>query len=169
MKIAKDVVVTVTYELFAATVNEEKVHVETADAANPLTFLFGTGGMIPDFEANLNGKSVGDEFSFDIRATNAYGDIDNDAILNLPIDTFKTNGVIDFSLLQIGNQITLSDQNGDQIIGKVIAIENESVKMDFNHPLAGKDLHFTGKVINLRAATPGEISHGHVHDGHHHH
>ena len=63
----------------------------------------------------------------------------------------------------------MSDQNGEQVIGKVVAIETDFVKMDFNHPLAGKDLYFTGKVINMRTATPDEIAHGHVHDGTHYH
>ena len=67
------------------------------------------------------------------------------------------------------NMIKTIDQNGEQVIGKVIAMEKDFVKMDFNHPLAGKDLYFTGKVINVRAATPDEISHGHVHDGMHEH
>lgn len=165
MKIAKDTVVTVTYQLHAALGGEEKMHVETADAANPLVFLFGTGNMIPDFETNLLGKSIGEDFTFHIKASNAYGDIDEEAILNIPIDTFKVDGVIDFQNLSVGNQLTLSDQNGEQVIGEVVAIETDFVKMDFNHPLAGKDLYFTGKIINVRAATPEELSHGHVHDG----
>jgi FKBP-type peptidyl-prolyl cis-trans isomerase SlyD len=169
MKIAKDTVVTVTYQLHAASAAEERMHIETADSNNPLVFLFGTGNMIPDFEANLHGKSIGEDFTFQIKATDAYGDIDAEAILDLPMDTFKVDGVIDFKLLHIGNQITLSDQNGEQVIGKVVAIETDFVKMDFNHPLAGKDLFFTGKVINVRTATADELDHGHAHDGMHAH
>ncbi len=165
MKIAKDTVVTVTYQLYAASLSEEKRHIETADANSPLVFLFGTGNMIPDFEANLLEKSAGEDFTFHIKAADAYGEVDAEAILDLPIDTFKVDGIIDFKLLHIGNQITLSDQNGEQVIGKVVAMETDFVKMDFNHPLAGRDLYFTGKVINVRAANPDELSHGHAHDG----
>jgi FKBP-type peptidyl-prolyl cis-trans isomerase SlyD len=64
----------------------------------------------------------------------------------------------------------MSDQDGNIMHGKIIAVSPEGIKMDFNHPLAGMDLHFTGQVVDVREATADEISHGHAHGpgGHHH-
>jgi FKBP-type peptidyl-prolyl cis-trans isomerase SlyD len=87
----------------------------------------------------------------------------------LPIDIFKVDGVVDMAMLKTGNIIPMSDRDGNRLDGKVIAITGESVKMDFNHPLAGHQLHFSGEVIDVRDASEEEIAHGHAHTGHHGH
>lgn len=163
MKISPNKVVTVTYELQTDDENGQKVLVEVADENNPLVFLYGVGSMIPRFEEELAGLEVGNDFAFTIPAEEGYGLFDDDAVTHLPIDIFKIDGVIDFSILKIGNFVPLMDQEGNTMRARVVQIFQDSVLMDFNHPMAGKPLHFTGKVVHLRQAQPDELAHGHVH------
>jgi FKBP-type peptidyl-prolyl cis-trans isomerase SlyD len=169
MKIDVNKVVSVTYRLEANPEGQDKMHIETADAAHPLVFLFGSGGLIPAFEENLQGKEKGDHFSFSIDAANAYGEIEADALVELPVDIFKVDGVVDMSMLKTGNIVPMSDREGNRLDGRVVSITGETVKMDFNHPLAGHQLHFSGEVLEVRNATEEEISHGHAHNGEHDH
>ena len=169
MNILPNSVVSVTYELFVNDSQAKGVFVEKADKDNPLTFLFGTGSMIPGFEKNLSGKKSGDTFNFQIAPEEAYGKFELEAIVNLPKEIFKTDGMIDKDLLTVGNIVPMTDNEGNRMHGKVMEVAETTVKMDFNHPLAGKELHFVGEIILVRLATPEELDHGHVHDGHHHH
>jgi FKBP-type peptidyl-prolyl cis-trans isomerase SlyD len=170
MKIDLNAVVSVSYELFANLPSETKAHIETADASQPLVFLFGAGSMIPGFEQALSGLSKGDRFDFSIEPADAYGELDEKALVNLPLDIFKVDNVVDFSVLKVGNVLPLTDQEGNRFNAKVISYDDTQVKMDFNHPLAGQQLHFTGEVLDVRAASLDELSHGHAHpDGMGHH
>ncbi|MBL0342182.1 MAG: FKBP-type peptidyl-prolyl cis-trans isomerase [Bacteroidetes bacterium] len=165
MKIDTNKIVSVTYRLEANTMGNDKQHIETADVERPLVFLFGSGGLIPAFEENLHGKQKGDNFSFSIDAGNAYGEIETEALIDLPMDIFKVDGVIDMSVLQVGNIVPMTDRDGNRLDGRVLEIGGETVKMDFNHPLAGHQLHFSGEVVEVREASEEEISHGHAHTG----
>lgn len=140
---------------------------ERTDDNSPLMFIFGQGQMIPDFEANLSGKQAGDAFAFGILSENAYGPREEDAIVNIPTSVFAGNE----DLLEVGNQVPMRGQHGEQLIGIIMAVEGGEVTMDFNHPMAGRNLHFTGQVLSVREATPSELDHGHVHPhgDHHHH
>lgn len=169
MKITTNAVVTLRYQLHATFPLQEKKHIETTDEAHPFTFLFGVGGLIPGFEKNLAGLSPGEKFDFEIEANDAYGETDPNAIINLPIDIFKVDNVIDFDVLKAGNILPMSDNEGNQMNGKVVSYTNEFVVMDFNHPLAGQKLHFKGDILDVRSATSDELSHGHVHTGAHGH
>jgi len=169
MKIDINKVVSVTYRLEANPAGQEKVHIETAGVDRPLVFLFGSGGLIPAFEENLQGKVTGDSFSFSIDAADGYGEIESEALVELPVDVFKVDGVVDMAILKTGNMVPMSDRDGNRIDGKVVAINGETVKMDFNHPLAGHQLHFSGEVIEVREASEEELSHGHAHTGEHGH
>ncbi len=163
MQISKNKVVTVTYDLHCNLPGDAKQHVETADIKNPLSFIYGTGMMIPGFEKGLDGKSKGDKFTFSIDSDDAYGNKEENAVIKLPIEIFKVDGVLDMNLLQIGKFLPLNDNEGNVLNGKVVAYDTETVTMDFNHPLAGHNLHFTGEVVDVRDASAEEISHGHVH------
>lgn len=169
MKIDKNTVVSVSYILHAGETGKEKSHIETADKSHPLTFLFGAGGMIPGFEQGLNGMKKGDDFDFNIEPEMAYGVTDESAIVKLPIDIFKHEGVIDFNMLKTGNVLPMSDQHGNMLQGKVLSFDDKEVSMDFNHQLAGMELNFQGTVLDVREASAEEISHGHVHTGEHGH
>jgi FKBP-type peptidyl-prolyl cis-trans isomerase SlyD len=161
MEITKDKVVSITYVLRKNGENGEIVEQVTKD--NPLTFLYGVGGMLPKFEENLGGKKSGDEFKFGLNSEDAYGPVIENAIVDIPIDVFKVDGQIDNNMLQLGNMIPMMDNSGNRMNGKVIRIDNNTVKMDFNHPMAGENLYYTGTIAEVRDATEEELSHGHVH------
>ena len=168
MKVEKNKVVSVTYDLYSGEGNDKEAHVESTDRAHPLTFLYGAGSLIPAFEDNLSGKEPGDKFDFKIQAAEAYGEKEKDYISRIPIREFGDE--VDMNLFKEGNQLKLVDQEGNDLFGKVINVDNEFVTIDFNHKLAGHDLHFKGEVIDVRDASQEEIAHGHAHgpDGHHH-
>jgi FKBP-type peptidyl-prolyl cis-trans isomerase SlyD len=125
--------------------------------------------MLPKFEQNLANLKLNDNFEFTLEAEDAYGPLISEAIIELPIDVFMVEGKIDPEMLRIGNVIPMQDNQGNPLEGLVIGVDEASVKMDFNHPMAGKTLHFAGTIIDLRDATEEELSHGHVHGAHGHH
>ncbi|KAF5066791.1 FKBP-type peptidyl-prolyl cis-trans isomerase SlyD [anaerobic digester metagenome] len=167
MVISKNKVVSLTYELKLD--NAEGEVVDMADAAQPLVFLYGAGNMLPKFESNLAELKADDNFEFTLSSDDAYGPVIEEAVVDLPIDIFMVDGKIDPDMLFVGNVIPMQDNEGRPLDGTVVSITDDKVKMDFNHPMAGKTLHFTGKILELREATAEEISHGHVHGPHGHH
>lgn len=162
MKVEKDNVVSIVYELRAG--SKEGEVVETLTEENPLTFLFGSGGLLPKFEENLDGLSSGDSFEFLLNSEDAYGPVMENAVVHVPKTVFEVEGKIDEELMQVGNTVPMMDAEGRRLNGKVIAVEGEAVKMDFNHPMAGTDLHFKGQVTDIRNATDDELAHGHAHE-----
>ena len=173
MTIETNKVVSVSYNLTAKRAGEAAEHpVEKTKAGEPFIFLFGVGGLIEGFENNLRGKKVGDKFDFHVGAKEGYGEIVIDNIVNIPINAFHDEkGKLDHEMVKVGNMLPMTDNEGNRMNGIVHEITGEHVRMDFNHPLAGQDLHFAGEVLEIRDATAEELSHGHVHgpDGHHHH
>jgi FKBP-type peptidyl-prolyl cis-trans isomerase SlyD len=144
--------------------------IEETNENNPLVFLFGVGSLLPEFEGNLANKVKGDSFSFSIVAAQAYGEHDAAHVAVLPANIFHDeNGTFDEVMFQVGSVIPMSDSDGNHLRGTILEITDETVKMDFNHPLAGTDLHFSGEILDVREATADEIDHGHVHGEHGHH
>lgn len=168
MIIAKNTVVSLHYRLQEDDANGEMV--EETYGGEPLVFLYGAGQMIPEFERQLEGKSAGENFSFGIKSEDAYGEFDPDAVVMLPLSTFEIDGKIAEDLLVPGRMIPMSDGQGNRLNGIVHEVHNDGVVIDFNHPMAGQDLYFTGVIESVRQATPSEVAHGHVHGpgGHHH-
>ena len=170
MKIEKNRVVTLTYELRIKGENGEQSLIETANEEQPMVFIYGMSGLPDQFEKELDGKTAGDTFDFTLAAEGGYGDFDENAIVDLPLNVFQVEGTIPDNMLEPGNFIPMADSEGNQLQGRVVEVSEETVKMDFNHPLAGKDLNFKGKVEKIREATEEELDHGHVHgEGGHHH
>ncbi len=170
MKIENRTVVSLGYTL-SVNENGAEVQVEKTDNNNPFTFLFGVGGLLPEFEQNLEGKTIGDSFDFIIKAENGYGVSNDGNIVRIPKSTFANEqGVVEESVLQIGNVIPMMDPDGNKFQGLVREVNVDFVIMDFNHPLADKDLHFVGEIFEVRLATLEELQHGHAHGagGHHH-
>jgi FKBP-type peptidyl-prolyl cis-trans isomerase SlyD len=161
MEITKEKVVSITYELRKEGENGEVV--ETVTSENPLTFIYGVGGMLPKFEEHLGGMKAGDEFKFGLKSEDAYGPVVENAVVEVPVDVFKVDGQIDNNILQVGNMVPMMDNSGNRLNGKILDISEQAVKMDFNHPMAGQDLFFSGAVTGIRDATEEELSHGHVH------
>lgn len=170
MQIGQNKVVSVTYKLESSQEGSQPSFVEETNDTQPLVFLFGSGQLIPEFEKNLEGLTSGNNFSFNIDSENAYGDVDNDAVVTVSNEMFKVDGVLDLEVLRVGNMVPLLDREGNQLVAKILSVANDTVTLDFNHPLAGHDLHFSGKVVSVRDASAEEIQHGHVHgEGGHHH
>ena len=165
MTIQLNSVVALTYDLYTKE-NDQEVFVEKADEQNPLVFLFGVGMMLPKFEENLAGLNVGDVYDFHLAAEDAYGVKDDSRVTNLPKDMFG-----DMEIPAIGSILPLQDDQGHQFSARVKEVSETDVIVDLNHPMAGQDLHFIGKIISVRAATDDELAHGHAHgaDGHESH
>jgi FKBP-type peptidyl-prolyl cis-trans isomerase SlyD len=172
MIITHKTVVSVNYKLTVS--NEQAIQeelVEETSETKPFVFLFGTGGLLEEFEKNLNGLKAGDDFDFVIKSEQGYGGASPENVVKLPISAFRAEGEeLDTDMVSPGNFIPMVDDQGHQMQGLVVAVNEDHVLMDFNHPLAGKDLHFTGSVNTVREATADELAHGHVHgEGGHHH
>lgn len=168
MQVAKNTVVTLQYQLRRD--NNEGELIEQTSNESPLVFLCGVGQMIPEFENQLIGKSTGSDFNFTIASKDAYGDYDPEAVGVLPIDVFRVDGEIATDMLVEGKVIPLRDPEGNLLYGTVMEVQEKDVRLNFNHPMAGLDLHFSGKVGEIREATSDELDHGHVHGpgGHQH-
>ncbi|MBN1952297.1 MAG: peptidylprolyl isomerase [Bacteroidales bacterium] len=161
MIVEKDKVVSLTYTLRLDQPDGEIV--ESLNAEAPLTFLFGGGGLLPKFEDNISGLKVGDNFDFNLASADAYGEVKEEAIVNIPLSAFEVNGKVDQNMLSLGNRIPMQDTAGNKLTGIVKEVSDENVKMDFNHPLAGNDLFFQGEITEVRDATDEEMTHGHAH------
>lgn len=162
MVISKNKVVSLSYELRLNSKDGEVV--ETVTDSSPLTFLFGNGNLLPKFEDHLAGLQAGDDFNFQLSSEDAYGNVNPNSILNVPLKSFEIDGKVDYELVRIGNTIPMQDSEGHRLNGIVKAVETDTVTMDFNHPLAGNGLFFKGFVTDIRQATDEELHHGHVHN-----
>lgn len=123
---------------------------DTSDGA-PLTFNFGIGQMIKGFETHLKGKSAGDTYSFLLTPEEAYGELKEKSIVDVPLSNFKgTDGNIDQRAIAIGQPVRMKNQNGQSFQGLILEANETSVKVDFNHPMAGRSLHFSGKILEVK-------------------
>jgi FKBP-type peptidyl-prolyl cis-trans isomerase SlyD len=161
MIISKEKVVSLVYQLRVD--NKDGDIVETVEKEKPFVFLSGAGLMLPKFEENLNGLKAGDNFEFTLKCEDAYGLASEEAVMDLPKNLFEVDGNIEDGLLTEGNVIPMQNNEGQKFNGVIVEVKDEAVTMDFNHPLAGDDLYFTGSIIEVREATKEEIDHGHVH------
>ncbi len=168
MQITKNTIVSLSYVLKRDDAKGEII--EETRAGDPLVFLYGNGQMLPKFEEHLSTLKAGDAFEFTLSSDDAYGELDQDAVIDLDKSIFLVEGKTDDDMLAIGNVIPMRDEQGHMLQGTVVSVSKDSVRMDFNHPMAGNVLHFTGKVIEVRTASDEEVSHGHAHGagGHHH-
>jgi len=133
---------------------------DSCDKTRPLEFIFGMGYLLPKFEENILGKKVGDSFDFRLTAAEGYGERDPRAVIDLPKSIFMRDGNFADDIVFEGNVIPMMDSNGGVMPGTVVKINPDSVTMDFNHQMAGKDLHFTGEILVVREATEEELTDG---------
>ncbi|NOZ35155.1 MAG: peptidylprolyl isomerase [Chlorobi bacterium] len=167
MKAEKNNVISLTYEL--KTTEKDGKIIDAASEEQPLDFIYGSGMMLPKFEENLAGLKKGDTFKFMLTAEEGYGKRNENNLADVPMNVFEQNGKIEDNLLTAGNIIPLQDQDGNHFNGKIISVNDGSVKLDFNHPLADENLYFSGKIVSVREATKQELEHGHVHTHGHNH
>lgn len=154
-------VISLEYELFVNGKLVEKTH-----KLNPFSFITGTGHVLSKFEENIIQSSVNGQFDFHLSVDEAYGPIRSEAIVDIPVGVFEIEGQSPDDFLVKGNSIPMQDSNGNHLNGVVVDVGKDVVRMDFNHPLAGNNLHFKGMVLSIREATDEEILHGHVHEYH---
>jgi FKBP-type peptidyl-prolyl cis-trans isomerase SlyD len=88
----------------------------------------------------------------------AYGDKREEMIVNVPVAVFETDGKINEDICRVGNEVPMMDKDGNPLTGIINEITDVYVKMDFNHPMAGLDLCFSGKIIEVREATEHELA-----------
>ncbi len=156
MKIDKNLKVSLIYELRESDRNGRLI--EKVEDANPFDFIYGTGRLLPSFEEALIGLSEGDDFEFTLKSKDAYGERRDDLIIDIPLSVFEIDGKIDENICRVGNEVPMTNGSGQQFFGVINEINNETVKMDFNHPMAGVDLHFAGKVVNVNIPDAAELN-----------
>lgn len=144
--------------------DKETGEVLDASAGQPLTFLTGVGEIIPGLESRMQGMKQGEKRVIEVPAEEAYGLPDPNLIQKAPREYFQG---ID---LEVGLPLQAQTPEGQIISMVVVDFDENTVTVDLNHPLAGRDLVFEIEVVNVREATPDEILHGHAHGigGHHH-
>lgn len=159
MKITANKSISAEYELFVDGDNEGELELmEKATAQQPLNFIYGAGMMLPKFEENLFGLSAGDKFDFVIPVDDAYGQYEDENVLDLDRSIFEIDGKIDEKMIFAGNVVPLMDSEGNRLNAQVVEVNATHVKVDLNHPLAGENLHFKGSVLEVREATEKELS-----------
>ena len=155
MKIEKNKVVAVSYELEV----EGKI-ADKAGSEAPLEYIHGTGMLLPKFESALDGKIAGDPFEFTLTPEEGYGSYNPAYLVDLPLEAFAIDGRTATELLVPGRTLPMLNSEGQVVQGTIVNVGEKSVRMDFNHPMAGKTLHFTGAVESVREATEKELTEG---------
>jgi len=153
MKIEKNRVVVLTYDL-----EVEGEIIQSVKEDRPMEFIYGTGYLLPKFEEHILHKTAGDYYDFTLCAADAYGEDDPEAYVELPKKLFEVNGKIDAGLLTIGRTLPMQDSDGNRLSGTIEDVLEDAVIMNFNHPLAGSILHFTGMIVSVREATDDELT-----------
>jgi FKBP-type peptidyl-prolyl cis-trans isomerase SlyD len=160
LQIARNKVVTIHYTLR----DEQGTVIDSSGGRGPLAYLHGKGNIIPGLEQALAGKGAGDKLEVTIAPEQAYGVRDERLVQILPRSRFPESAEV-----AVGMQMRASGPQGPRIV-TVMKVERDFVTVDGNHPLAGRTLHFSVEVAEVRKATHEEVAHGHVHGpgGHHH-
>ena len=139
--------------------------IDSSEGQDPLEFLTGHGNIISGLEREMIGMKIGDIKDVVVAPVDGYGEYDDEAYLDVPSKQFPNDLKIEEGL-----ELTVRDDEGQARYARIESLEGETVRLNFNHPLAGDELHFNVKVVNLREPTGEELEHGHVHQGggHHH-
>ncbi len=153
---AQNKYIAVTYKLYTVEDGKKEL-VEEATAERPFQFISGFGITLDAFEEKTAGLAKGETFSFELTKDEAYGDIDPAHVLDLDREMFCINGHFDHEHIFKDAIVPLQNEDGNRFFGRVLELDDKKVKMDLNHPLAGKTLCFEGRVTESREATNSEI------------
>ncbi len=137
---------------------------DSSEDAGPLQFLAGYGNIVPGLEREMAGMKIGESKDVVVAPEDGYGEFDEEAFMDVPRNEFPSD-----LKLEEGIELNVTDEDGQNQYARVENITDESVRLDFNHPLAGAELRFTVKVVALRDPTKEELDHGHVHEEGHNH
>jgi len=162
MPIEANKVVTMNFTLTDETGNV----LDSTDSGGPFSYISGKGMVLPKLEEAVSGMIIGTKKQLKLEAKDGYGEYNDDAVQAVRKENFPEDFV-----LEAGMEYMASNPDGVQMPFIITNVEEETITVDFNHPLAGKNLNFDLELLDVREATPEELSHGHVHgaDGHHHH
>ena len=157
METVENKYITLAYKLYSIE-NGEKEFTEEAPAEHPFQFISGLGLTLEAFESQVKDLKKGDKFDFTIKAEEAYGEYDEEHVIDLPKNIFEIEGKFDSERVVEGAVIPLMTSEGQRINGSVVEVKDDVVVMDMNHPLAGCDLNFVGGVTENRPATNDELA-----------
>jgi FKBP-type peptidyl-prolyl cis-trans isomerase SlyD len=153
MQITKHKAVSIDYKL----TNPQGEVLDTSEGRGPLTYIHGAGGLIPGLETALEGKAAGQTFTVTIPPEAAYGEKDPAMVQPIPRSNF---GAI--KDIHVGQQFHARGPHGVRVV-TVVGVNDDTVTVDGNHPLAGVTLNFDVTIVDVRDATEEEIAHGHTH------
>jgi FKBP-type peptidyl-prolyl cis-trans isomerase SlyD len=160
MKIAQDTVVTLDYRLHLG----DGAVVDASEPGDPLVYLHGYEEIVPGLERALEGHGAGDKLQVVVKPEDGYGEYDPESVEEVPRSELPAD-----LKLEVGEIITGTDPDGDEVDFLIKELKKDTVVLDFNDPMAGKTLHFDVTVREVRAATEEEKEHGHVHTPGHEH
>jgi FKBP-type peptidyl-prolyl cis-trans isomerase SlyD len=146
------------------TLQVDDEEIDSSKGQDPLQFLVGHGNIISGLEREMIGMKVGESKDVVVPAAEGYGEFDEEAYMNVPRDAFPENIPV-----EEGTELTVRDDSGQPRYARIDAVDGDTVTLNFNHPLAGDELHFNVKVVDLREPSPEELEHGHVHQNGHEH
>ncbi|HCF60607.1 MAG TPA: peptidylprolyl isomerase [Myxococcales bacterium] len=158
MKVAPKRVVSLEYSLHLG-----DHQVIDSSEGEPLSYLHGTAQIIPGLERQLEGMEPGESKQVTIAPADGYGERDPSNVQEVPRTAFGDRE------LHEGDELVAIDDEQNEVPVRIEKLVGDKVMVDFNHPLAGKTLHFEVTIRDVREASDEEIAHGHAHDGHHHH
>jgi FKBP-type peptidyl-prolyl cis-trans isomerase SlyD len=147
---------------YTLTVDREVL--DSSKDAGPLQFLAGYENIVPGLEREMAGMKIGESKDVVVAPVDGYGEFDEDAYMEVPRSEFP-----DDMEIELGTELGVSDEDDNHQMAFVESFDDKTVRLDFNHPLAGAELHFNVKVVGLREPTSEELEHGHVHEEGHHH
>ena len=137
---------------------------DSSKDAGPLQFLAGYDNIVPGLEREMAGMKIGESKDVLVLPEDGYGEFDEEAFMKVPRSEFPAD-----MELEEGLELNVTDEDGQNQLAFVESFNDEVVRLDFNHPLAGAELQFNVKVVGLREPTKEELDHGHVHEEGHHH
>ena len=150
--------ISLAYQLYDTTDGEHTLVEQTADG-RPFSFISGMGIALDAFEKQMENLSTGDNFDFTLAPEDAYGAYEDCHVIDLDKEMFVIDGRFDAEHVRKGAIIPLQNEDGNRFLGLVLAISEDKVKIDLNHPLSGKKLNFCGEVLENREATAEEVAH----------
>jgi FKBP-type peptidyl-prolyl cis-trans isomerase SlyD len=159
LKVQDGLVVSMEYTLWV-----DGQVMDSSEGGDPHQFVAGVGNIIPGLEKEMIGMRAGDSSEVVVAPAEGYGEYDAEAFMEVPIDQFPEKIPV-----QVGTELQVQDPSGNPRYARITKMDDKFAWLDLNHPLAGKELRFNVKVVDLREATKEELEHKHVHhDGHQH-